>query len=75
MKSEVLISCAVTAQPVSTSVFATQIVQLILHSEFEECSFLLCVYIVEQISWAIFQGGGLLSTTYVSIYQYVRIGL
>ena len=31
--------------------------------------------IVEQISWAIFQGGGLWSTTFVSIYQNVRIGL
>ena len=30
---------------------------------------------VEQISWAIFQGGGLWSTTFVSIYQNVRIGL
>ena len=32
-------------------------------------------FIVEQISWAIFQGGGLWSTTFVSIYQNVRIGL
>ena len=31
--------------------------------------------IVEQISGAIFQGGGLRSTTFVSIYQNVRIGL
>ena len=31
--------------------------------------------LVEQISWAIFQGGGLWSTTFVSIYQNVRIGL
>ena len=31
--------------------------------------------IVEQISWAIFQEGGLWSTTFVSIYQNVRIGL
>ena len=30
---------------------------------------------VEQISGAIFQGGGLRSTTFVSIYQNVRIGL
>ena len=33
------------------------------------------VYLVEQISGAIFQGGGLRSTTFVSIYQNVRIGL
>ena len=33
------------------------------------------IKIVEQISWAIFQGGGLWSTTFVSIYQNVRIGL
>ena len=33
------------------------------------------VLIVEQISGAIFQGGGLRSTTFVSIYQNVRIGL
>ena len=33
------------------------------------------MHIVEQISWAIFQGGGLWSTTFVSIYQNVRIGL
>ena len=32
-------------------------------------------YIVEQISGDIFQGGGLRSTTFVSIYQNVRIGL
>ena len=31
--------------------------------------------IVEQISWAIFEGGGLLSTTFVSTYQNVLIGL
>ena len=31
--------------------------------------------IVEQISWAIFQGGGLWSTTFVSIYQNARFGL
>ena len=33
------------------------------------------IFIVEQISGAIFQGGGLRSTTFVSIYQNVRIGL
>ena len=33
------------------------------------------VALVEQISWAIFQGGGLWSTTFVCIYQNVRIGL
>ena len=40
-------------------------------------SFLLLTFsiIVEQISWAIFQGGGLWSTTFVSTYQNVRIGL
>ena len=32
-------------------------------------------FIVEQISCAIFQGGGLWSTTFVSIYQNVRIVL
>ena len=33
------------------------------------------VNVVEQISGAIFQGGGLRSTTFVSIHQNVRIGL
>ena len=31
--------------------------------------------IVEQIPWASFQGGGLRSTTFVAIYQNVRLGL
>ena len=33
------------------------------------------LHLVEQISWAIVQGGGLWSTTFVSIYQNVCIGL
>ena len=32
-------------------------------------------FIVEQIPWASFQGGGLRSTTFVDIYQNVRLGL
>ena len=33
------------------------------------------VFIVEQIPWASFQGGGLRSTAFVAIYQNVRLGL
>ena len=33
------------------------------------------VFIVEQIPGAIFQGGGLMGTTFVIIYQNVRLGL
>ena len=42
---------------------------------FDKPTFYSCQLLVEQISWAIFQGGGLWSTTFVSIYQNVRIGL
>ena len=35
----------------------------------------LYLHLVEQIPWASFQGGGLQSTTFVSIYQNVRLGL
>ena len=33
------------------------------------------VVLVEQIPWASFQGGGLRSTTFVAIYQNVRLDL
>ena len=46
MKTKAQISCAVTAQLISTFLFASQIVQflLYLYPKFQDSSFLLCVY-------------------------------
>ena len=65
--------------PISKLLFEPYLLHYLAYSKtptvINQLSKYFVIIIVEQISWAIFQGGGLWSTTFVSIYQNVRIGL